>query len=64
MSRFGGVEERVDYGADILLSVLIPEEDAAAFAAHLLDTSAGTVEALEAGERFKDVPWKEPVRTD
>ena len=64
VSRFGGVEERVDYGADVLLSVLIPEEDAAAFAAHLLDASAGTVEALEAGERFKDVPWKEPVRKD
>lgn len=56
VSRFGGVEEGVDYGADVLLSVLIPEEDAAAFAAHLLDASAGTVEALEAGESFRAVP--------
>ena len=62
--RHGGVEEHVDYGADVVLSVLIPEERAGLFAAHLLDVSAGTVEALEAGERFQDVPWREPVRRD
>ena len=54
----------VVYGADVLLSVLIPEERAGLFAAHLLDVSAGTIEALEAGERFQDVPWREPVRRD
>lgn len=63
-ARFGGVVDRVDYGADVLLSVLIPEERSAAFAARLLDASAGTVEALEAGERLKDVPWRDPVRKD
>lgn len=53
-----GVVENVDYGADVVLSALLPEEGAADFAAHLLDVSAGTVEALEAGEQFRDVPWK------
>ena len=53
-----GVVESVDYGADVVLSALLPEEGAADFAAHLLDVSAGTVEALEAGEQFRDVPWK------
>lgn len=53
VARFGGVEESVDYGADVLLSVLIPAGDAARFAAHLLDASAGTVEALEVGEVFR-----------
>ena len=62
--HFGGVVENVDYGADVLMSVLIPEERAAQFAAHLLDASAGTIEALEAGEQLKDVPWREPVRKD
>ena len=61
-ARFGGVVENVDYGADVLLSVLIPEERSASFAAHLLDASAGTVEALETGEQLKDVPWREPER--
>ena len=62
--HFGGVEENIDFGADVLLSVLIPEECSAPFAAHLLDASAGTVEALEAGEQLRDVPWREPVRKD
>jgi len=56
--RHGGVEERVDYGAGILLSVLIPEERSDQFSARLLDTSAGTIEALENGERFQPVPWR------
>lgn len=59
---FGGVVEQVDYAADVLLSVLIPEERSAAFSAHILDVSAGTVEALEAGEQLKDVPWREAVQ--
>ena len=62
--HFGGVVENVDYGADVLMSVLIPEERAAQFAAHLLDASAGTIEALEAGEPLKDVPGGGPVRKD
>jgi putative IMPACT (imprinted ancient) family translation regulator len=58
---FDGVVENVDYGADVVLSALLPEEKAADFAAHILDTSAGTIEVLEAGEEFKDVPWKAAV---
>lgn len=59
--HFGGVEENIDFGADVLMSVLIPEERSAQFTAHLLDASAGTIEALEAGERLQDAPWREPV---
>ena len=58
VAAFGGVVENVDYGADVVLSALLPEERAAEFAAHILDVSAGTIEVLEAGEEFKDVPWK------
>ncbi len=64
VAAFGGVVENIDYGADILLSALIPEEQAAPFAARVLDVSAGTVEVLEAGEQRKDVPWREPIRKD
>ena len=62
VAAFGGVVENVDYGADVVLSALLPEERAAEFAAHILDVSAGTIEVLEAGEEFKDVPWKEAVK--
>lgn len=51
--HFGGVVEHVDYGADVLLSVLIPAARADLFAAHLLDASAGTIEVLRAGEVFR-----------
>lgn len=56
--RFGGVEERVDYGADVLLCVLIPEERSSQFAAHVLDASAGAIEAQEAGEAFRAAPME------
>ena len=61
VAAFDGVIENVDYGADVVLSALLPEENAADFAAHILDMSAGTIEVLEAGEEFKDVPWKAAI---
>ena len=59
---FGGVIAEADYGADIALTVLLPEERADAFLAHILDVTAGTVEGMVCGERFQDVPWRPPVR--
>ena len=61
VAAFGGVVENIDYGADVVLSVLLPEERAQEFTARVVDVSAGTVEPLEAGEQFKAVPWREPV---
>ena len=58
VAAFGGVVEGVDYGSDVVLSALLPEERAEEFAAHVLDATAGTVEVLEAGEQLKDVPWR------
>ena len=58
VTSFDGVVENVDYGSDVVISALLPENRAADFAAHVLDISAGTVEVLEAGEAFKDVPLK------
>ena len=60
VAAFDGVVENIDYGADVVLSVLLPEERAEEFNARIVDVSAGTVEPLEAGEQFKDVPFKEP----
>lgn len=64
VESFGGVVEHVDYGADVVLSALLPEERAAEFTARVTEVSAGTVEALEAGERFKDVPRRAPQRAN
>ena len=57
----GGVVENVDYGADVVLSVLLPEENADSFRARITEVSAGTVEPLVSGEEFKAVAWREPV---
>ncbi len=56
---FGGVVENADYGADVKLTVLLPEERAEPFAAHILDATAGAVEAKPAGERLKAAPIEE-----
>ena len=61
VTSFDGVVERVDYGADVLLSALLPEGKAQNFAARVLDVTAGAVEVLEGGEQLKDVPWQEPL---
>ena len=61
VEAFSGVVESVDYGADVVLSAMLPEERSAEFAAHILDASAGTIEVLEDGEQFKDVPFRPPV---
>lgn len=62
VSCFGGVEESVDYGADVRLSVRIPGEAAERFAAHLLDASAGTIRAFETGEAFRAAPPGQSAR--
>lgn len=54
--QFGGVIEDTEYAADILLTVLVPEERAEEYSAHLLDVSAGTIETLTDGEVFQPVP--------
>ena len=54
--RFGAVIEETEYGADIVLTVLVPEELSDAYAARILDFTAGTVETLVDGEVFQPVP--------
>ena len=60
VTAFDGVVENVDYGADVVLSVLLPEERAQEFVGRIIDLTAGTIEPLVSGEQFKDVPFREP----
>ena len=54
--RFGAVIEDTEYGADIVLTVLVPEEQSDAYVARILDFTAGMVETLVDGEVFQPVP--------
>ena len=55
---YGGTVLEADYGADIALTVLLPEERAEEFLAHILDETAGAVEGMVCGQRLQDVPWR------
>ena len=60
----GGVVAETDYGADIVLTALLPEERAEACLSRIRDLTAGTVEGMTAGERFQAVPWRPPAPPD
>jgi uncharacterized YigZ family protein len=57
---FDGVVLDTEYGADVRLSVLIPEERQAEFEADLVELTAGTVHAQVSGEEFRAVPIRLP----
>ena len=61
VAAFDGVLGEVEYGADVRIHALLPEERAAEFRAQVVEASAGTVTAEVEGERFQDVPWKAPA---
>ena len=56
VEKSGGVVENADFGADVVLTVLLPSEDVPAFQAAATELSAGTVEVLVEEERFQPGP--------
>lgn len=53
---FGGIVTDTEYGADVTLKALLPEERAEEFTAHVIDITAGTVHPAACGEALKAVP--------
>lgn len=53
--KFGAVIQDTEYGADILLTVLVPEADGDRYSAMLVDLTAGEVEPIADGEEFQPV---------
>ena len=56
VAAVGGAEDGLDYGADVLLHALLPEEAAKAFENQIRDLSGGRAEAVITGEVMKAVP--------
>ncbi len=56
IEKSGGVIQDADFGTDVLLSVLLPAEDAAAFQEKVTELSAGSIKTLVEGQRFQPGP--------
>ena len=56
VEKCGGTVENADFGADVVLTVLLPAEDAADFQTQVTDLSSGAVEVLEEDRRFQPGP--------
>ena len=55
-AALSGVVDGMDYGADVTLHLLLPEEAAETCEDQLRDISAGTAQAVAAGETLRAVP--------
>ncbi len=55
LAAFDGVATDTRYAADVTVTALVPEEKSAAFAARVLDLSAGAVTVRTVGESFRAV---------
>ena len=56
VEKSGGAVESADFGADVVLTVLLPAEDVDAFQAQVTELSAGTAEVLVEETRFQPGP--------
>ena len=51
----GGIITEIEYGADVTIMAMIPEEKADTFSARIFDMTGGTVETIPLGEAFRPV---------
>ena len=56
LAAFGGAVEGMDYGANVTIRALLPEERQADFSARIFDLSGGSVRPAVTGESFQPVP--------
>ena len=56
IGAYDGAVGSMDYGADVIIRALLPEERAEAFQARVFDISGGSVTARITGESFQAVP--------
>ncbi len=56
IAAFGGAPESLDYGAEVSVRALLPEERSEAFRARAVELSGGAIRPEKAGESFRAVP--------
>lgn len=55
-AELGGILRKTDFGAEVELELLFPEEQAACFSGRLTDMTCGTVESMELGKEYRAFP--------
>ena len=55
-ASFGGAVDSIEYGAAVIINVLLPEERYAAFCERIFDLSGGSVCVKSTGESFRAIP--------
>ena len=56
MAAFGGIIRTTDFGAEVELELLFPENQTGAFLDRLTDMTAATVEGMEVGQEYRAFP--------
>ena len=56
VSAFGGIVRKTDFGAEVELELLFPENQAQPFLDALTDLTAGSVEGMETGKEYRAFP--------
>ena len=60
ISAFGGIIRNCDFGAEVELELLFPEQQAQPFLDRLTDMTSGTVEGMETGQEYRAFPIDSP----
>lgn len=56
VSAFGGIIRQTDFGAEVELELLFPQEKTNGFLERLTDLTSGTVEGMEIGQEYRAFP--------
>ena len=56
VAAFGGIVRKTDFGAEVELELLFPENQAQPFLDALTDLTAGSVEGMETGKEYRAFP--------
>ena len=59
MSGFGGIIRQTEFGAEVELELLFPENQAQPFLDRVTDLTSGTVDGLMTGQEYRAFPISE-----
>ncbi|MCD7756305.1 MAG: YigZ family protein [Firmicutes bacterium] len=55
-AAFGGIIRKTDFGSEVEMEIMVPQQAVQPFLSRLTDLSAGVIEGLEIGEEYRAFP--------